>query len=152
MAHNTTDLLRCTLYFPTLCGSTTDTFPGLPFPTHNANHSSSLRSNCSARCVFSLCFRMIRCADALTIGFVLAGIPVYYLTQRSDDGDPPRIISKSNLHSSQATCLDRETSPITGWFSSIVARIRGRPSVGGGWQAVAGDENVEMSEPLRTSR
>lgn len=33
-------------------------------------------------------------------------------------------------------------------FSDFVARVRGRPDMGSGWQAVAtdGDENVEMVE------
>ncbi|KAG0707713.1 L-methionine transporter [Suillus ampliporus] len=64
------------------------------------------------------------------LGFVLAGIPVYYLTNR-DQASLPAFL---------------------GFFSSCIARIRGQPSAGTGWQAVAteGDE-VEMLDN-RTSR
>jgi len=57
------------------------------------------------------------------IGFILLGIPVYYITQRNND--MPRIFSV---------------------FSDCLARIRGRPSIGSGWQSVAtdGDEDMEM--------
>lgn len=59
------------------------------------------------------------------IGFILLGIPVYYITQRNDD--LPRAFSI---------------------FSDCLARIRGRPDMGSGWQAVAtdGEEQMEMIE------
>lgn len=88
-----------------------------------------------AVCLFLLLMPIIAAPlEAIAVlGFVLAGIPVYYLTQRNEEGDPPVIV---------------------GWFTSCFARLRGRPAPGAGWQAVAtdGDEQVEMSEPLRTSR
>lgn len=88
-----------------------------------------------AVCLFLLLMPIIAAPlEAIAVlGFVLAGIPIYYLTQKTEDGDPPVII---------------------GWFRSCFARLRGRPTPGAGWQAVAtdGDEQVEMSEPLRTSR
>ncbi|KAF9264655.1 amino acid transporter [Marasmius fiardii PR-910] len=57
------------------------------------------------------------------LAFVLAGIPFYYLTRRSDEA--PKIKS---------------------WFTSRISRLRGRPS-GEGWEAVAteGDE-MEMTQ------
>lgn len=40
------------------------------------------------------------------------------------------------------------------FFSGVAARIRGRPTPGAGWQAVAteGDENVEMEESRTPAR
>ncbi|CAL1704469.1 unnamed protein product [Somion occarium] len=87
-----------------------------------------------AVCLFLLCMPIIAAPlEALAVlGFVLVGIPVYYITQTAEGKDRPLII---NL------------------FSSLIARIRGRSSPGPGWQAVAtGDEQVEMSEQVRTSR
>ncbi|RDX56676.1 L-methionine transporter [Lentinus brumalis] len=81
-------------------------------------------------CLFLLCMPIIAAPlEAMAVlGFVLAGVPVYYLTQR-----PP------------------SEGPIQGFFASIVARIRGRPAPGAGWQAVAteGDEQLEMRTPVR---
>ncbi|KIY72130.1 amino acid transporter [Cylindrobasidium torrendii FP15055 ss-10] len=58
------------------------------------------------------------------LGFVLAGVPVYYVTHRAD----------------------RETPRVLAWIQPFWARIRGRPHAGEGWQSVAteGDEQVEM--------
>ncbi|KZT09448.1 amino acid transporter [Laetiporus sulphureus 93-53] len=82
-----------------------------------------------AVCVFLLCMPVIAAPlEAMAIlGFVLVGIPVYYLTQRR------RNASSSGIMSVFANCF---------------ARIRGRPTPGAGWQAVAteGDEQVEMNE------
>ncbi|KAJ8078805.1 hypothetical protein PM082_013088 [Marasmius tenuissimus] len=59
------------------------------------------------------------------LGFVLAGVPVYYLTRR-DANEAPRIIT---------------------WLRSGFSKLRGRPPIGEGWEAVAteGDE-MEMTE------
>lgn len=82
-----------------------------------------------AVCIFLLLMPVIAAPleAAAVLAFVLVGIPVYYLTQRGEGEDTP---------------------PIIGFFSSLFARIRGRPSPGIGWQAVAteGDEHVEMAE------
>ncbi|KAI0818760.1 amino acid permease-domain-containing protein [Irpex lacteus] len=88
-----------------------------------------------AVCLFLLFMPIIAAPlEAMAVlGFVLVGIPVYYLTQRSGSHhDTPAIIST-----------------IQDWFS----RIRGRPTPGQGWQAVAteGDEHVEMSEHVGRS-
>ncbi|KAI0748211.1 L-methionine transporter [Daedaleopsis nitida] len=84
-----------------------------------------------AVCLFLLCMPIIAAPlEAMAVlGFVLAGIPVYYITQRHDG--PP--------------------TAIQGFFSDLAARIRGRPVPGAGWQAVAteGDEQVEMRTPAR---
>ncbi|KZP19453.1 L-methionine transporter [Athelia psychrophila] len=66
------------------------------------------------------------------LGFVLAGIPVYYMTSRSDT---------------------KSTPPLIAFFGSIWARIRGQPSAEDGWVAVAtdGDDQVEMVEGPSTS-
>ncbi|KAF9075259.1 amino acid transporter [Rhodocollybia butyracea] len=58
--------------------------------------------------------------------FVLAGVPVYYLT-RSNDQDIPRML---------------------GWIKPLIARIQGKPTHGDGWVPVSteGDENMEMME------
>ncbi|KAF9053722.1 amino acid transporter [Hymenopellis radicata] len=58
------------------------------------------------------------------LGFVLAGVPVYFITHRTDR-DLPRIFS---------------------WIGPCWAKLRGRPSAGDGWQAVAtdGDDQMEM--------
>lgn len=87
-----------------------------------------------AVCLFLLCMPIIAAPlEAMAVlGFVLAGIPVYYITQRGS-----------------AT-----SSGVVAIFKKCFARIRGRPTPGAGWQAVAteGDDQVEMTEPLRTSR
>ncbi|KAK7467094.1 hypothetical protein VKT23_004154 [Stygiomarasmius scandens] len=66
------------------------------------------------------------------LGFVLAGIPVYYITYRSEEG-LPRVFA---------------------WFSRGKSKLQGRPSVGDGWQAVSteGDEPIEMSEERTSHR
>jgi len=87
-----------------------------------------------AVCLFLLCMPVIAAPlEALAaLGFILAGIPVYYITQRNEG--PP-------------------TSGVSAAWSSFLARIRGRPSPGAGWEAVAteGDEQVEMTEQSRAS-
>ncbi|KAI0636883.1 amino acid transporter [Trametes polyzona] len=87
-----------------------------------------------AVCIFLLCMPIIAAPlEAIAVlGFVLAGVPLYYITHRNE-GQPTRV---------QA------------FFSSVVARVRGRPAPGAGWQAVAteGDENVEMEESRTPAR
>ncbi|KAG2157144.1 amino acid permease-domain-containing protein [Suillus clintonianus] len=84
--------------------------------------------------LFLLCMPIIAAPlEAMAVlGFVLAGVPVYYLTNpnRNQAGLPAFL----------------------GFFSTCFARIRGQPSAGTGWVAVAteGDE-VEMLDN-RTSR
>ncbi|KAI0709329.1 L-methionine transporter [Earliella scabrosa] len=79
-----------------------------------------------AVCLFLLCMPIIAAPlEAMAVlAFVLAGVPVYYITQRNDG--PPSAVQE--------------------FFSSLVARVRGRPAPGAGWQAVAteGDEQLEM--------
>ncbi|KAI0374983.1 amino acid transporter [Pilatotrama ljubarskyi] len=81
-----------------------------------------------AVCIFLLCMPIVAAPlEAIAVlGFVLAGVPVYYITHRHE-GQPTRVHA---------------------FFSNVAARIRGRPAPGAGWQAVAteGDENVEMEE------
>ncbi|KAI0831389.1 amino acid transporter [Trametes gibbosa] len=87
-----------------------------------------------AVCIFLLCMPIIAAPlEAIAVlGFVLAGIPLYYITHRQE-GKPTRAQT---------------------FFSSITARFRGRPAPGAGWQAVAteGDENVEMEESRAFAR
>lgn len=84
--------------------------------------------------LFLLCMPIIAAPlEAIAVlGFVLAGIPVYYLT------NPNR---------------DQASLPaFLGFFSSCFSRIRGQPSAGTGWVAVATDgDEVEMLDN-RTSR
>jgi len=56
------------------------------------------------------------------IGFVVLGIPVYYITQKNED-------------------MPRVFVPIADFFN----RFRSRPDVGSGWQPVATEE-VEMAQ------
>ncbi|KAI0079920.1 L-methionine transporter [Panus rudis PR-1116 ss-1] len=88
-----------------------------------------------AVCIFLLCMPIIAAPlEAIAVlGFVLVGIPIYYLTQTADGEERPLMIN---------------------WIVSLYERIRGRSSPGAGWQAVAtdGDEQVEMSEQSRISR
>lgn len=78
--------------------------------------------------LFLLCMPIIAAPVEATavLGFVLAGVPVFYLTRRSED-DRPRIFS---------------------WFAWCWSRIRGRRPTEEGWEAVAteGDEPMEMVE------
>ncbi|KAG1891059.1 amino acid permease-domain-containing protein [Suillus subluteus] len=67
--------------------------------------------------LFLLCMPIIAAPLEAMAGFVLAGIPVYYLT------NPNR---------------DQASLPaFLGFFSTCVARIRGQPSAGTGWVAVS---------------
>ena len=84
---------------------------------------------------------------ASSLAFVLAGIPVYYITQRQD-GQPTAVQGKFSRES--------RTDPVdliqyAAFFSNLLARIRGRPDTSSGWQAVAteGDEQLEMRTPVR---
>ncbi|KAH9901016.1 amino acid transporter [Cubamyces lactineus] len=87
-----------------------------------------------AVCIFLLCMPIIAAPlEAIAVlGFVLAGIPLYYITHRNE-GQPTRVQE---------------------FLTNMVARIRGRPAPGAGWQAVAteGDENVEMEESRTPAR
>ncbi|OCH94964.1 hypothetical protein OBBRIDRAFT_788707 [Obba rivulosa] len=87
-----------------------------------------------AVCLFLLCMPVIAAPlEALAaLGFILAGVPMYYITQRNE-GAP--------------------TSGISAIFANFFARLRGRPSPDAGWEAVAteGDEQVEMTEQSGTS-
>ncbi|KAF8798051.1 L-methionine transporter [Phlegmacium glaucopus] len=77
--------------------------------------------------LFLLCMPIIaapREAGAV-LGFVLIGIPVYYLTQA------------------------RGESPDTSWFSSLLARLQGHPRAADGWQAVATGEETEETVEIR---
>ncbi|TFK55048.1 amino acid transporter [Heliocybe sulcata] len=79
--------------------------------------------------LFLLCMPIIAAPlEALAVlGFVSAGIPLYYITHRNDPNVPiPRVFAI---------------------FASGWARLRGRPAAEAGWEAVAteGDE-LEMSE------
>ncbi|KAI0780842.1 L-methionine transporter [Trametes elegans] len=87
-----------------------------------------------AVCIFLLCMPIIAAPlEAIAVlGFVLVGIPLYYITHRSE-GQP---------------------TGAQGFFANIAARIRGRPAPGAGWQAVAteGDETVEMEQTRTPAR
>ncbi|CAA7271674.1 unnamed protein product [Cyclocybe aegerita] len=79
--------------------------------------------------LFLLCMPIIAAPveAAAVLGFILVGIPVYYLTQAADDEDQSRVSM---------------------WFKGIVNRLRGRSRAADGWEAVAtgeGDE-VEMHQ------
>ncbi|GLB34923.1 putative amino acid permease [Lyophyllum shimeji] len=78
--------------------------------------------------LFLLCMPIIAApVEAMAVlGFVLAGVPVFYLTRRSED-DRPRIFS---------------------WCTWCWSGIRGRRPSEEGWEAVAtdGDEPMEMAE------
>ncbi|KAF7294914.1 L-methionine transporter [Mycena indigotica] len=80
--------------------------------------------------LFLLCMPIIAAPlpAVAVLGFVLAGVPVYYLTHRSE----------------------RELPAVFGWIAPLVTRWRGRPA-GEGWQAVAtdGDEPIEITQIRR---
>ncbi|EGN95941.1 hypothetical protein SERLA73DRAFT_185376 [Serpula lacrymans var. lacrymans S7.3] len=83
--------------------------------------------------IFLLCMPIFAAPlEAIAVlGFVLAGIPVYYITTRNNEVKLPRFL---------------------GFLGPCIAWMRGERAVGGGWEAVAteGDE-VEMYEG-RTAR
>jgi len=78
--------------------------------------------------IFLLCMPIIAAPlEALAVlGFVSAGIPLYYITHRNNpDVQIPRVFTI---------------------FASLWARLRGRPVAAAGWQAVATDgDELEMS-------
>ncbi|TFK76407.1 L-methionine transporter [Pluteus cervinus] len=77
--------------------------------------------------LFLLCMPVIAAPlQAIAVlGFVLAGIPVYYITQAMD-----------------------ANSDASSWWSSCIRRLTSRSPAAEGWEAVAteGDEPIEMSE------
>lgn len=82
--------------------------------------------------------------DVIILGFVLTGIPVYYITHRNDpDVQAPWIIGTA---CSQLFTVSLAYQTETGYIMGLIGRSRGRPPQGSGWQAVAtdGDEQVEM--------
>ncbi|RDB21074.1 b(0,+)-type amino acid transporter 1 [Hypsizygus marmoreus] len=78
--------------------------------------------------LFLLCMPVIAAPiEAIAVlGFVLAGVPVFYLTRRGDD-DRPWVFTR---------------------FPACIRWIRGRRPTEDGWEAVAteGDEPIEMAE------
>ena len=97
------------------------------------------------------------------VGFVLVGIPIYYMTQRTGPRDNTSLITGEYL--SMPTIVARARSDKDVVVNAFVAicldffsRIRGRPTPGHGtgWQAVAtdgdGDEQVEMAEQETRTR
>ncbi|KAF9218402.1 amino acid transporter [Gyrodon lividus] len=85
--------------------------------------------------IFLLCMPIIAAPlEAMAvIGFVLAGIPLYYLTNGGEQAKLPFLLS---------------------FFGSLVGRIGGRPIASSGWQAVSteGDEVETVDDrTLRTS-
>ncbi|KAI9070379.1 hypothetical protein FKP32DRAFT_1586218 [Trametes sanguinea] len=91
-------------------------------------------------------------------GFVLAGIPLYYLTHRAEgeasgiQGTPP--CGRASCGAAGRFAEFTDIPPLAGFFANIAARIRGRPAPGAGWQAVAteGDDTVEMEETRTPAR
>lgn len=87
--------------------------------------------------LFLLCMPIIAApAEAIAVlGFVLAGIPIYYLTQTTEDGDRPRIALL---------------------FTDVVGQLRGCSRTADGWEAVAteGEETAELHHipPTHTHR
>lgn len=42
-------------------------------------------------------------SNVRVLGFVLVGIPIYYMTQRHEDTDSPRIVGERHFHLQAAT-------------------------------------------------
>ncbi|KAF8549883.1 amino acid transporter [Imleria badia] len=81
--------------------------------------------------IFLLCMPIIAAPlEAVSVlGFVLAGVPVYYLTNREEQAKFPFLLS---------------------FLGSLFDRIRGRPNAGAGWQAVSTEsDEVEMRTSSR---
>ncbi|KJA27182.1 hypothetical protein HYPSUDRAFT_35772 [Hypholoma sublateritium FD-334 SS-4] len=82
--------------------------------------------------LFLLCMPVIAApAEAIAVlGFVLAGVPVYYFTQSADDESQPRIMRL---------------------FTWIANKACGRSRAEEGWEAVAteGEETMELHQGLR---
>ncbi|KAJ7219306.1 L-methionine transporter [Mycena pura] len=78
--------------------------------------------------LFLLCMPIIAAPlpAIAVLGFVMAGIPVYFITHRSE----------------------RDLPAVFAWFAPCLSRLRGRPPAGDGWEAVAteGDEPIEMAQ------
>lgn len=79
------------------------------------------------------------------LGFVGAGVPVYYLTQAEQDSKP-RIVCAFSLVMEQSENI--HSPRFQAFFEDIFARVLGRPSSKDGWQAVAteGDDALEMTQ------
>ncbi|KAJ6596927.1 L-methionine transporter [Mycena vulgaris] len=81
--------------------------------------------------LFLLCMPIIAAPlpAIAVLGFVLAGVPVYYITHRSE----------------------RDLPAVFAWFAPCISRLRGRPPAGDGWEAVAteNDEPIEMAQNIR---
>ena len=78
-------------------------------------------------------------------------MPVYYITQSSDDDRRSGVAGKSS-HISIPLGIG-SYSHLAGWFRGMFDKLRGRSRVADGWQAVAtdgeGDETVELHQNRR---
>lgn len=77
------------------------------------------------------------------LGFVLSGVPVYYLT-RQQAGQP---FSHDCERPQLPLVTDKANQWKPAWIQRFVSRIRGRRPDDEGWEAVAtdADEPIEMS-------
>ncbi|KAF8212202.1 amino acid transporter [Mycena galopus ATCC 62051] len=89
--------------------------------------------------LFLLCMPIIAAPlpAIAVLGFVLAGIPVYYITHRSERELP--------------AVFDRPAEFSVAWFTPCISRLRGHRPAGDGWEAVAteGDDPIEMAQSRR---
>lgn len=123
---------------------------GCVVPSLYAYNRSTCRGN---RCLgYDLLYLVSMPGPEQSLGFVLAGIPVYYIT-RSNNHDVPRILGE---HLTELILVDvfswraLDSLVFIGWVKPLLARMQGTPP-GDGWVAVSteGDENMEMTEGHR---
>lgn len=77
-------------------------------------------------------------------GFVLSGIPVYYLTQTTEYGGHSRAMCKFYLLKQSQMLM---YIFVVAWIHSVIDRLRGRSHTTEGWEAVAAEETVELNHP-----
>ena len=117
-----------------------------------ANHCGPHAGHCRSRCVMIRSFPLWKTQGSLinfTAGFVLAGIPVFYIT-RQNEANEYRIFCERCIY----VCVIRNKIWFySAWLSRRIKHIRGYRHPDEGWEAVntEGDEPIEMSEGRRHS-
>ena len=142
--HNTAPILRRTsIIYRAIC-IVLKRRAGCSISSMHASHCCAFGSPCCLRYYAVGYCRML--VHTSILGFISAGIPVYYITQ-TNESSRPRIICK------QRNCATG--SDVSHLFTAVcrsyVLKLVGRSPAAEGWEAVAtdGDEAVEMVENRR---
>lgn len=142
--HNTAPILRRTsnVYMAICIVLMRST--GCSISSMHASHCRASGSPCRLRYyAVGYCCML---AHTSILGFITAGIPVYYITQTNESARPRIICKQRNCATG---CIS--SNLFTAVCRSYILKLVGRSPAAEGWEAVAtdGDEAVEMVENRR---